>query len=277
VVLAGTALAVAAPTDWSSRQWTPALRARLPRFFIVESVAPGAGSEASNDCPGVGVNCSAARCCNETKLTCFTKNDEYAACKKSCTPGEIDTKDPVDFRTAWSCEVLGGPPPAPAVPAAPPPIPGEPPAVVPPGPEGVVPPGVVPPGAAVPPGVPPGAAAGSMANSGCFLVDVGKLLVVRHSYGTLDIPGGTAELGESPEATACRETFEETGYRVRADGLKKVMPDGFHIFDCHLLAPNPEGSPDPSEVAEVMWRAVLPSTPWRFQEEYGLFSSWLAR
>lgn len=243
------------------RRWSTALRA--PSRVVVLDENPATGLGTPQTCSGEGVNCLNTKCCNDRNHKCFKKNFEFAACKKSCDPGKVDPEDPVEWRTEWSCDIMAAVDPA------------GPPTVVAP-PEQVLP-NIVPPTVDLPTSLPPPAlpAAVVPANSGCFVVDVGKLLLVRHSYGTLDIPGGTADFGESPEATACRETFEETGYRVRADGLRKVMDDGFHIFDCHLLAPNQEAMPDPSEVAEVMWRAVLPSAPWRFPEEFELFSTWL--
>lgn len=53
----------------------------------------------------------------------------YAACLPSCTPG-IHPNDPPQFRTPWSCSVLGGggpaPPPPPPPPPPPTPVPGPP-------------------------------------------------------------------------------------------------------------------------------------------------------
>lgn len=49
----------------------------------------------------------------------------------------------------------------------------------------------------------------------------------RKSYFFL--PGGAVEAGESPEATAVRETLEETGYRIRVhrDSAKQVRYEFF--------------------------------------------------
>jgi 8-oxo-dGTP diphosphatase len=51
------------------------------------------------------------------------------------------------------------------------------------------------------------------------------LLVKRHdepSQGLWSPPGGSLELGETVEAAATRETLEETGVAVRAQGLVDV-------------------------------------------------------
>lgn len=98
-------------------------------------------------------------------------------------------------------------------------------------------------------------------------------MVIKHTWGALDIPGGLADEGEIPEKTACRETWEETGYKVTTTGLKTVMPNGFHIFNCKLLEPNPGKEPQASEVSEVFWSdlGALPQTGWRYQEEVAMF------
>mmetsp|Transcript_53476 Transcript_53476/g.165515 ORF Transcript_53476/g.165515 Transcript_53476/m.165515 type:complete len:262 (+) Transcript_53476:60-845(+) len=113
------------------------------------------------------------------------------------------------------------------------------------------------------------------ANSGCLIEDDGKILVVKHTYGVLDIPGGTTEGTEPPALTAERETFEETGYHVKASELKQVTPNGFHIYYCHLLPPyRKQGSPDAREVEAVIWldkKAIWSSGGWRFPDEVSSF------
>ena len=88
------------------------------------------------------------------------------------------------------------------------------------------------------------------------------LLVKERSDGLWTLPGGFAEVGESPGEVAVRETFEESGYEVKPvkllfaydnnnskhghtpflQGLYKL------IFQCEIVG----GSPTPSiETAEV--------------------------
>ncbi|HKA25678.1 MAG TPA: NUDIX hydrolase [Candidatus Eisenbacteria bacterium] len=54
------------------------------------------------------------------------------------------------------------------------------------------------------------------------------LLFVRRKYepyaGTWSLPSGFMEYGETPEQTARRETFEETGLRVRVERLIGAYP-----------------------------------------------------
>lgn len=66
------------------------------------------------------------------------------------------------------------------------------------------------------------------------------LLIQRKDNGSWAMPGGAADVGESPSAVAVRETWEETGLRVRAvrlvgvyDSRKVGSPDAVHLY--HLV------------------------------------------
>lgn len=53
-------------------------------------------------------------------------------------------------------------------------------------------------------------------SAGGIVIHEGKILIITSlRRGSVDLPKGTIELGESIEATAIREIEEETGYRVR--------------------------------------------------------------
>ena len=58
----------------------------------------------------------------------------------------------------------------------------------------------------------------------------GQVLLVRRAVaprkGCWALPAGYAEVGEHPEETALRETFEETGVRAELDGLLAIMTFG---------------------------------------------------
>jgi len=57
----------------------------------------------------------------------------------------------------------------------------------------------------------------------------GKLLLVREAQdGFWSLPGGWADVGESPSEIAVREVREETGYRVRAVKLLAVYDKAKH-------------------------------------------------
>mmetsp|Transcript_61199 Transcript_61199/g.96495 ORF Transcript_61199/g.96495 Transcript_61199/m.96495 type:complete len:341 (+) Transcript_61199:68-1090(+) len=68
-------------------------------------------------CAPTGTNCHTSLCCEDAGLFCYEKNNEYATCKASCTPG-VDQYDPPQFRTPWSCNILGPTPPPTPPPAA---------------------------------------------------------------------------------------------------------------------------------------------------------------
>lgn len=84
--------------------------------------------------------------------------------------------------------------------------------------------------------------------------DDGILLVRERSDGRWTLPGGWADVGDSPAAAVEREVLEEAGYAVRAVKLAAVYdrnrhahtPHLFHIwklfFLCDLVAAAPGGS-----------------------------------
>ncbi|MCX4530987.1 bifunctional class I SAM-dependent methyltransferase/NUDIX hydrolase [Streptomyces sp. NBC_01669] len=55
---------------------------------------------------------------------------------------------------------------------------------------------------------------------GAILVSEQGLLLGRHRRGTIELPGGTVEAGESFEQTAVRELSEETGLIARLDDVR---------------------------------------------------------
>ena len=82
---------------------------------------------------------------------------------------------------------------------------------------------------------------------------------LRAHSGQISLPGGAAEPGESPEATACREAFEEVGAVLTpADVLGRltplyVPPSGFSVWPVvAALAARPAFCPQEAEVAAVI-------------------------
>lgn len=50
---------------------------------------------------------------------------------------------------------------------------------------------------------------------GCIVIDKGKVLLVKQNDGHTAFPKGHIEKGETEEQCALRETFEETGLKVK--------------------------------------------------------------
>ncbi len=82
---------------------------------------------------------------------------------------------------------------------------------------------------------------------GAVFSDGSILLVKEKADGCWTLPGGWAEVGESPSEAVEREVFEESGYRVRAvrllavcdRGKRQHPPAPFHIyklfFECEII------------------------------------------
>lgn len=56
-------------------------------------------------CSALKENCNVTRCCQNKKLTCYEKNDEFADCRASCKKGLHDD-DKGQWHTPWSCQAL---------------------------------------------------------------------------------------------------------------------------------------------------------------------------
>lgn len=51
-------------------------------------------------------DCTSSRCCKQSQTQCYKKNDYWAVCKDTCTPGP-SLSDSAQFRSNWSCKALG--------------------------------------------------------------------------------------------------------------------------------------------------------------------------
>ena len=114
------------------------------------------------------------------------------------------------------------------------------------------------------------------------------LLVKEPEDGRWSLPGGWADVGESPSAAVTREVFEESGYRTRAVKLLAVLdrdkqghpPIPYYvyklIFQCELVNAQPERKPEGGAAAffpedripELSVTRVLPAQIARFFEHY---------
>jgi len=119
------------------------------------------------------------------------------------------------------------------------------------------------------------------AHAGCFVVHNGRLLAERLTYDRekLDVPGGQTNWNEPARCTAYRETYEETGYLVAPRELLAVVRNGFHLYRCELLRPEPLKGHD-HEISWVGWLSAgevasnAAQGMWRFPEANS-YSGWI--
>jgi len=97
------------------------------------------------------------------------------------------------------------------------------------------------------------------------LIEDGKILMVRElTDGNWSMPGGWEDLGDSPARVVERETFEESGYLVKAFKLVGVFNnsllqplDFYHAYKLVFLCQREGGDPRPSyESLEVAWQPI---------------------
>ena len=91
--------------------------------------------------------------------------------------------------------------------------------------------------------------------------DEGRILLVRHSYGSgrWALPGGGLGRGEDPLACARREIREELGCELAdpvlfevAEGRINGTPDRSHIFVARIVG---QPCPDGREIIDARWFA----------------------
>lgn len=115
---------------------------------------------------------------------------------------------------------------------------------------------------------------------GVFIIRDSKFLMGKrigsHGADTWTIPGGHLEFGETPEQTAERETFEETGLKINGVAFAAITNDIFHKENKHyatiwMTSNWAEGEPqikEPDKFIEQRWVDIdnLPEPlflPWR--------------
>ena len=129
------------------------------------------------------------------------------------------------------------------------------------------------------PSCPDTGATAAAKSAGCMVLKQQQLLMVIDHSGKLSVPGGSSDGVESPQCTAHRETWEETGIDVRPTALVRVFKDGFHLYQCELHPAS--GAIDPTlrlEIQQVLW---LPPEKfkhysWRFPEEQAWLQQWMS-
>ncbi len=119
-------------------------------------------------------------------------------------------------------------------------------------------------------------------NAGCLVRVENSMLFVKDTWSNrFSLPGGMTEKGEQASETAIRETFEETGLRVKTTRLLAQAANDFFIFECtpesgkiEILAKSTLIPPKVSfnEIKEVKFLDPFKLHPseWRFQSQAAL-------
>lgn len=123
---------------------------------------------------------------------------------------------------------------------------------------------------------------------GAVFQDNQILLVKERSDGFYALPGGWAEVGETPGEAAVREIFEESGYQTRPIKLLAVYdinkhgypphPHGIYklFFQCEIIGGSPKSSIETEEVKffaednipQLSPRRITPVLITKFFEHY---------
>ena len=88
------------------------------------------------------------------------------------------------------------------------------------------------------------------------------VLIVRRNDGKppWTFPSGKIETGESPEDAAVRETREETGLGIRAEGIigsrRHPRTGRLIVYVAATPVSDPDGVADGTELAEVRWAGL---------------------
>ena len=99
---------------------------------------------------------------------------------------------------------------------------------------------------------------------GTITINNKQVLLVRQKKGHISFPKGHIEKGESEKETAVRETYEETGIKVKIlddsprytvyypinEGVKEVIFFIAKVIDSHNI------TPQESEIDEVLWKDI---------------------
>lgn len=89
-----------------------------------------------------------------------------------------------------------------------------------------------------------------------------RLLMTRLAARGWDIPGGHVDAGETPEETARRELYEETGATV---GIVRVL--GYDKFIVHAPAPEGYRYPHPVSYQLFYWGRIMSLDPFTSTKE----------
>merc|ERR1740129_851039 len=81
-----------------------------PETTLMRETTPVPDTTSATTCPTRQYgDCKDSLCCADVGFVCYEKNEHYAQCHTSCTPGIHETDAP-EYQTPWSCKVLSGEP-----------------------------------------------------------------------------------------------------------------------------------------------------------------------
>lgn len=86
--------------------WGKSSHVRLRNFVQVAPIEENVVQELPTCAITRKEDCSKSRCCLDAGMQCFEKDEYWAACEVSCTPG-IDPRDRSKRQTSWTCRRLG--------------------------------------------------------------------------------------------------------------------------------------------------------------------------
>lgn len=116
-------------------------------------------------------------------------------------------------------------------------------------------------------------------SAGCLVLKHQQLLMVIDHTGKLSVPGGGSDGVESPQCTAHRETWEETGIDTRPAALVRVFENGFHLYHCELHPASAAIDPPRRlEIQQALWLSPqqFKHYSWRFPEEQAWLEQWMS-
>ena len=114
------------------------------------------------------------------------------------------------------------------------------------------------------------------ANAACIIRLDGKLLTITHRRsGKYDLPGGTTDNVETPQCTAHRETWEETGFNVEVGQQLGINEKGMQYYSCILSGnftgelqsfPVPSWSNSEVDSIQLIDPFIISDKQWRFKK-----------
>merc|ERR1719310_765776 len=125
VVTTTTPAVTTTPAETTTPVVTTTVATTMPAVTTtpVVTTTPAETTAPPSNCAATGANCWNSKCCSDSQMTCYEKDQWWAQCLLTCTPG-INEWDPPQYQTPWSCENLeSGSTPLPPTPAPPTPVP----------------------------------------------------------------------------------------------------------------------------------------------------------